>query len=145
MFALMLLTVADVFMRYVFNSPIRGSFELTEMMIPLMVFLGCAHTHDNGDHVVIDVIYEKLPRAPKWIVSIISQLIYLAVMSLMCWRYYIHSGNLRATNAWSSQLEIPHWPILLLGAVATLGYVASLLLDMGAIIFKKEVLGNDSR
>ena len=143
--ALLLLTVADVFMRYVFNTPIRGSYELTaEILIPLSVFLAGAHAHDSGDHVVVDIIYEKLPFIAKWVISMLGHLVYLLIIALLCWRLFVHSNSLREVSAWTSQLEIPTWPVLLIGAIAMLGYVLSLLFELGAIIIKREVLGNDA-
>ena len=143
--ALLLLTVADVFLRRFFNYPIRGSYELTaEILIPLMVFLAGAHAHDYGDHVVVDIIYEKLPFLAKWIISLIGHLIYLGLIVLLCWRLFVHSGNLREVGAWTSQLEIRTWPILFIGAISMLGYIVSLVFELGAIIFKREVLGSDS-
>ena len=141
---LLLLTVSDVFLRYVFNSPIRGSYELTEIIVPLMVFLASAHAHDSGDHVVVDIIYEKMPFIAKWVTSMIGHLVYLGLIALMCWRLFVYSNSLREVNAWTSQLEIVLWPILLLGAIAMLGYIASLIVELGAIIIKREVLGSES-
>ena len=143
--ALLVMTVADVFMRYVFNSPIRGSYELTQIMIPFLVYLACAHAHDSGDHVVVDIIYEKLPFIAKWVISMISHLLYLALMCILSWRLFELSAGVRSTGAFTSQLEIPTWPIMFFGGVAILGYVASVLFELGAIIFKREVLGDESR
>ena len=144
LFLLMLLTVADVVLRFTLNRPIPGAFEITEVVIPLMVLFAAAHAHDNGDHVVIDIIYERLPYIPKWIISFISTLIYLAIVVLIGWRLYVHSGNLRLFGAGTSQLQIPHWPILLLGTVAMVGYVVSLILQLFYLIWDRRVLGSDA-
>ena len=143
LFALLLMTVADVFLRFVFNSPIRGSFELTQMMIPLIVYLSCAHAHDSGDHVVVDVIYEVVPFVAKWVISMLGHIVYLGLMIILSWRLFDLSLDIRSTGAFSSQLELPTWPILMLGAIAIVGYVVSLLFELGTIIFKREVLGDD--
>jgi len=144
LFFLLVMTVADVLLRFLFNSPIRGSFELTEITIPLLVLLSTAHGHDSGDHVVVDFLYEMLPFVGKKIASIFTHLIYLALIILMCWRLFIYSGQLRETNSTTSLLEVQLWPILLIGSIAMLGYIASLIVELGAFIFKKEVLGNDT-
>ena len=39
---MMLLTVSDVFMRYVFTQPIKGSVELTEYLMAVVGFFGLA-------------------------------------------------------------------------------------------------------
>ena len=44
LFALMLLTTADVIGRYFFNAPITGVVDLTEFSVLLMTFLGTMGT-----------------------------------------------------------------------------------------------------
>ena len=40
LFGLMGLTTADVIGRYVINSPLRGAFEITELLLLTLVFAG---------------------------------------------------------------------------------------------------------
>ena len=139
--ALMLLTVTDVFLRFAFNKPVPGAFEMTEILIPVMVLFAAAYAHNFGDHVVIDIIYVKLPKVARWIISLVSTLIYLAIVVLICWRIYIHSGNLRIIGAETSQLHIPHWPVLLIGSIGMLMFVVTLIADLIFIIKDRGVLG----
>ena len=45
---LMMVTVVDVFMRYLFNRPIRGSFDAVEGMLLIFVFNSMAATFSAG-------------------------------------------------------------------------------------------------
>ena len=38
--AMMLLTFVDVVARYVFSRPVRGAFEVTELMLVVLIFAG---------------------------------------------------------------------------------------------------------
>src|SRR5215475_2687646 len=40
LFCLMMLTTADVVGRYIFNWPIRGAFEITELLLLTLIFAG---------------------------------------------------------------------------------------------------------
>ena len=40
--AMMLLTIADVLMKGLFNRPIKGTFELVELLLVFVVFFGVA-------------------------------------------------------------------------------------------------------
>ena len=53
---LMLLTAVDVVMRYIFNSPIRGSFEIAEILVALLMFSGFPLVSLNNQHVSIDLL-----------------------------------------------------------------------------------------
>ena len=40
LFVLMLVTFVDVVSRYLFNWPLRGAFEVTELMLLVLIFAG---------------------------------------------------------------------------------------------------------
>ena len=42
LFAMMALTVVDVVARYVFSRPLRGAFEITELLLLALIFAGLA-------------------------------------------------------------------------------------------------------
>ena len=53
---LMTVTVADVFLRYVFNRPIRGSYDTVETMLLVFVFNGMAAAFFGRRNIVIDLL-----------------------------------------------------------------------------------------
>ncbi|MEI6470341.1 MAG: TRAP transporter small permease [Betaproteobacteria bacterium] len=63
-----LLTGFDVVGRYVFNSPIPGTFELTEALMSIVVASGIAKATQMGEHISVDALYVKL-SAPtqRWL------------------------------------------------------------------------------
>ena len=54
--ALMTVTVADVFLRYLFNRPVRGSYDLVESMLLVFVFNGMAAAFFGRRNIVIDLL-----------------------------------------------------------------------------------------
>lgn len=64
LFAMMVTTVVDVIGRYVFNRPLPASYELTEYLMGLLVFLALPVVTLRGEHVRITLIDARLgPRA----------------------------------------------------------------------------------
>ena len=59
-FVMVMLTLSDVIARYVFNSPIIGAKEITEVLLVTAVFFCIAHTHNQKGHVSVDVVTGKL-------------------------------------------------------------------------------------
>ena len=53
---LMMVTVIDVFMRYLFNRPIRASLDTVEVMLLVFVFNGMAAAFFGRRHIVIDLL-----------------------------------------------------------------------------------------
>ena len=54
--AMMLLTVVDVVARYVFSRPVRGAFEITELMLVVLIFAGLPLVSFSDEHAVMDFI-----------------------------------------------------------------------------------------
>jgi TRAP-type C4-dicarboxylate transport system permease small subunit len=82
--AMMLLTVADVVLRAVFNRPIRGTFEIIELLLAGTFFLALPAVFLRDEHLVVDVID---PIAPRWVPRLrrVAELIAIPVLALMAW------------------------------------------------------------
>ena len=53
---MMCVTVIDVFLRYVFNSPIRSSYDMVEAMMVLFVFNGMSTAFLQRRNIAIDLV-----------------------------------------------------------------------------------------
>src|SRR5436853_7761918 len=56
LFGLMALTTADVIGRYIFNWPLRGAFEITELLLLALIFAGLPLASRADEHVTLDFI-----------------------------------------------------------------------------------------
>ena len=52
---MMVATLADVSLRYLFNSPIRGTYELVEAMMAVFVFNGMSTAFLQRRNIAIDL------------------------------------------------------------------------------------------
>ncbi|WP_010324228.1 TRAP transporter small permease [Marinobacterium stanieri] len=66
LFTLMALTCVDVVGRYLFNSPLHGGTELTEIGLAVMVFAAMPVITWRGGHIVVDLLDRFLgPKVVK--------------------------------------------------------------------------------
>lgn len=63
LFAMMLLTFADVFSRKFLGNSITGAVELTELAMLLMIFCALPLASLAGEHIVFDLLDRVLPDA----------------------------------------------------------------------------------
>lgn len=61
----MVFVCAEVFLRYIFNSPIPGHLEISELFVPVIVFLAIAYTQSHNGHVGMTLVVENLPPRTK--------------------------------------------------------------------------------
>lgn len=108
--ALMLLTVADVIGRYFFHAPLNGVFDLTQFAVLVMTFLSFAYCGFRGAHVVIELLYDRIPKAAQFAVRRVSNAVGAILFAVIAWRAVVQSVDVRDFNETSQLLTIPYWP-----------------------------------
>jgi TRAP-type C4-dicarboxylate transport system permease small subunit len=128
--AMMLLTVADVVLRAVSNQPIRGTFELIELLLAGAFFLALPAVFLRDEHLVVDIVD---PIAPRWVPRLrrIAEVIAIPVLALMAWEGFKAARETLVFNDVTSDLSIHrlwYWIPVLIGLIGSaLAAVAMLL------------------
>lgn len=108
---LMLLTTADVAGRYFFDRPISGVFDLTHFAVSMMVYLGLGYCGLRGGHVVIELLYDRLPPAGRQILKRVSSLAGCVLFGVIAWRTAVQGIEVREMGEASQMMEIPLFPL----------------------------------
>lgn len=108
---LMLLTTADVAGRYFFDSPISGVFDLTHFAVSIMTYLGLAYCGYRGTHVVIELLYDRLPPAAQGVLDRLTNLAGCVLYALICWRTAVQAAEVREMGEASQMMEVPLFPL----------------------------------
>jgi TRAP-type C4-dicarboxylate transport system permease small subunit len=108
---------AEVMMRYAYNSPIPGHLELSELTMPVIVFLALSYTQATHGHVGMDLLLEALApdirRATNMVVLLVSIFVcaVLAFFSfknaLQLWRFDDVTMSPPYFKTWPSAAAIP--------------------------------------
>ena len=83
---LFFLSVADVAGRYLFNYPLVGTLELSEILLVGIVFFGSAYTLYLDKQITMDMLYSRLPTSIQKYVDVITRLFSLTIFILMLWK-----------------------------------------------------------
>jgi len=131
--AMMLLTVADVVLRAVGNLPIRGTFEIVELLLACTFFLALPAVFLRDEHLLVDVID---PLAPSWVPRLrrIAELIALPVLALMAWEGFKAAGETLVFNDVTSDLSIHrlwYWLPVLFGLIGSAVAALAMLVRRG--------------
>ena len=114
---MVLVTVVDVFLRYVFSKPIVGSYELTEFMMAILVFGSVGYTMAVKGHVCVDLVTNRLPERFQSILECLTSLLAFLLFGLDTWRNVLHAGLAWKRNDVSGELYIPVSPFILFVAL----------------------------
>ena len=80
---IMVTTNIDLFMRFVFHSPIMGMNEITELFLLYLTFLGTAWVYHDDSHVVVDVLLYNLVEGRRKNVLILQNHIIVGIVSVV--------------------------------------------------------------
>ena len=115
--AMMLLTVVDVVARYVFNRPLRGAFEVTELMLLVLIFAGLPLVSFSDEHATMDFIDRLLgPRSQRWLERFV-QLLNAAFMFLLTWLVWLKANRIWGYRDTTDVLRIVYGPFVYFMAV----------------------------
>ena len=114
---MMTLTFVDVVGRYVFNRPLRGGFEITELMLLVLIFAGLPLVSHAVEHVTMDFIDRVAgPRATA-IVKRAVHVLVAALFFLLTWLVWLRADRVSSYGDATDVLRIAYGPFVYFMAV----------------------------
>lgn len=124
----MFLTTTNIVGRYLFSKPIRSTYEVCQLFMLIVLSLCWAYTESVGGHVRVDIFEVFFPRLLRRILSIVMQLLGLAVFVILTWSLVVTGIQFNKIGSNTDALEIPYSPFAFLMALgATLTVIVILL------------------
>jgi len=132
--AMMLLTCADVILRY-FNHPIKGVYDITRVLGSTLFALPIAYSFIKGYQVAVGSIFRGTPRIVRTIVDAITCLAGMATTGMIAWRAMYFGYDLYERGRVTDTIAIPLWPFIY---VMGLGFSLYCLVLLGKLfnVFK---------
>lgn len=88
LFGLMMVTCIDVAGRYVFNSPLVGATELTELGLAVLVFSAMPVVTWRGMQIVVDLLDHYLNSTLLKALSLFAALVMSTSLYFLAWRIF---------------------------------------------------------
>lgn len=127
---IVLMLAGEVLSRTVRNTSISGSYELSELLLVALVFLGLAEAERSGTHVRAELVTSRLPRHVAARVRCFGCLVAAAIagwMTLATAERALHSFEIRELR--QGLIQFPIWPSRILVSVGLALLVIELLLS----------------
>jgi TRAP-type C4-dicarboxylate transport system permease small subunit len=112
LFGLMVLTTADVIGRYIFNWPLRGAFELTELFLLALIFAGLPLASRADEHVTLDFIDMTLGEKGRLRLRRLIDFVCGAIILGLAWRVWIKAGKIAGYADTTEVLRLPVGPFV---------------------------------
>ena len=119
MFGVGLMTVISVLGRYLFNAPIPGDYEITELACGIAVFAFFPYCHARSGNIVVEFFTGRLSPRHKTALGTVHSVAFTLVAGLVTWRLLVGGVRKLQDGETTLFLGIPlHWAYFsaLLGA-----------------------------
>ena len=117
LFAMMLLTFADIFSRKFLTNSITGAVELTELFMLVMIFFALPLASMAGEHIVFDLLDKALPRMLLRWQQTLSHGLTTAIFGGAAWVVWERAQRTAEYGDTTSALEIKIAPFQTLASV----------------------------
>jgi TRAP-type C4-dicarboxylate transport system permease small subunit len=136
---MLLLTVADVVLRSFFDYPLRGVYELIELMLAGSFFIALPCVFLRDDNILVNTIDEIVPRIVP-VLKRIALVLSVLTFAVLVWQGWSAAWDSYEFHDVTADLGLPkfwHWSIVLIGM--TLGALAALFM-----LFRSDDKGPDT-
>ena len=120
LFAMMLLTFADVVGRKFFGNSIVGAVELTELCMLVMIFMALPLASLAGEHIVFDLLDRYLPARVLHLQMALAHAVAATIFGGAAWLVWVRSARTYSMGDVTARLEIGLGPFHRLVAVMLL-------------------------
>ncbi|MBT5495248.1 MAG: TRAP transporter small permease [Alphaproteobacteria bacterium] len=117
-FGIMLLGVAQVIGRSIFNQPVRGYVDIVEVSITVFAFLAISYCQRLAGHVRMEIIIGRFKGRALWLTETFGTIVIMFivfVLMLYAWDHFMRAWSIGDS---SIDVEITLWPSKLLVPLA---------------------------
>jgi TRAP-type C4-dicarboxylate transport system permease small subunit len=123
--AVMMVSVVDVAGRYVFNRPLPGSSEITEILMAILIYAGLPLVSLRRGHIAVDLLDSLTPPAIARVRDAVVGLLSVFVLAIVAWRLWAYADQIRSSKDVTEYLRLP---------LAPFAYAMSVLAGIAAMI-----------
>ena len=131
---IVVLTFADVLGRYLFSSPLRGSVELIEYAMALVIFTALPSVTRSRGHVSVSLIDGLVRGTARRIKMVLCDALSALALGLMTWRLWVQGAEDLEAGTSSIVLGLPQAPLsFALAAFAGISMLVMLMLIVATL------------
>lgn len=144
MLIMMLVTVVDVVGRYVFSSPLQGGFEITEILLALIIFAGLPVVSQTNTHITVDLLTSHLSHTARRRQQIVCDVVVALLSMGLAYAMAYKTWDLAAQNETTPYLGLPVSPVSAFMCVSCLITAVLVLLRLVRVIRAGDLPPTDS-
>lgn len=106
-----IVTVMDVFARYLFSAPLRGSMEIIEFAMALIIFTALPLITRKRQHVSVSIVDGLFKGHAARCKLVLCDLLSVGALALLSWRLWVQGIDDMEAGAATEVLALPNAPL----------------------------------
>ena len=135
---LMSLATVNVCLRFFFNAPYRGAYELVGFSGAIVIAFALGYTQKRKDHIVVDILTEKFSKPVVKVLDVISYLVMMIFFAMVAWQVLVWGMKIAKSGEVSETLKIIFHPVIFCVSIGFAVFSLTLLIDFLKTIQGKE-------
>ncbi len=127
-------TVLKVVMRYVFNEPVRGSNDIVQLTLVVMIWLALAYAGRSNGHIVIDLVPNYPFSGLNRLRDAFAKLAIAIVFGLLAWQGWLGAEEKEMLKETSNMLGVSLYYFYYVLSVGSGLYAAALLVEFAIVL-----------
>jgi TRAP-type transport system small permease protein len=108
---IVVLTFADVLGRYLFSSPVKGSVEIIEFAMALLIFTAMPLVTRQRGHVTVSLIDSLVKGLGRKAQLVLCDAFSALALGILTWRLYLQGRDDLTSSSSTIVLGLPHAPL----------------------------------
>jgi TRAP-type C4-dicarboxylate transport system permease small subunit len=131
--AMVVVTCIDVVGRYLFNRPMKGAFELTEVLMAALIFAALPAITARREHIAVDLLDRYFSRRAAQVRSAVIELGSAVVVGALAYIFFEQAKQTYADGLYTQALQISLAPVVFfaMGALAVAAILHLLVFKRG--------------
>lgn len=117
---LVLMLMYSIVARRLFNAPLKGSFEMTELALVLITFLILAYDSLKGESIIVDIIVSYFPKRARGITAAVIHFLATVMLGILSRQLIVQAIRVHNYGQTTPMLELPVYPFIYVAAFGTI-------------------------
>jgi TRAP-type C4-dicarboxylate transport system permease small subunit len=135
---LMSLATGNVVLRFFFNTPYRGAYEVVGFLGAIVIAFALGYTQKRKDHIVVDILTERFPKRINRILDAVNYFITMIFFTIVSWQLFVWGIKIAKSGEVSETIKIIFHPFVYCVAIGFLVFSLTLLNDFLKSLQTKE-------
>ncbi len=117
---LVLMLMYSIIARRLFNAPLSGSLEMTELALVLIIFLILAYDSLKGESIIVEIIISHFPKRARAIIAAVIHFLATVMLAVLSRQLIVQAGRIHNYGQTTPTLELPLYPFIYIAAFGTI-------------------------